>query len=68
MQEIMFAGFTLHGISSGKLPFSPEETRFDTAAASTSSSFAVAAGERAASQAALAIESSLSRQVALPML
>ena len=62
-EEIMFAGFTLHGISAGKLPFVPVETEFDRTNSKSSSSFSAASGERADATKELAIESSLSRQV-----
>jgi hypothetical protein len=36
MKEIMYTGFTLQAVSTGKLPFVPEQTPFDTMAATQS--------------------------------
>ena len=62
MQEIMFAGFTLQSIATGKQMYRPMETPFDTAASRNSESFASASDARAETLTNIEIQGALSRQ------
>lgn len=63
MREIISSGFTFESLASGKEPFKPESTPFDTAGAIQSASFAQAEGQRADFSVELQVESSLDRLV-----
>jgi hypothetical protein len=61
LKEMLFAGFTLHHIASGRLPYEPEQTPTDIMISRTDSAFADAQGEREAAALNLAVENVVSR-------